>query len=454
VSDRRSLPVAVRIAALATTVLAFALLVGGVLFSRALQNTTRQSLDESAQERLSALTALVEQDRIPQQLPESRDSLLFAQVVGPTGKIVGYTRNVSDMQAMVDTEILTGATTSLAVTEGQVDDANCRIFTKVVSTLRGDYKLLVAVPQRVTNDLQHTFQRQLTAVGPLVLALAAIALYLMARRALRPVDRLRSDVDGITATDLAKRVHTPGTNDEVGRLARTMNALLQRLQLSSERQTRFVSDASHELRTPLATSRTRLEVALRRPETNDWPLIGRELLKDNVRMSRLVDDLLFLAKSDNDANGHRRPFHEVDVDEVIHEVVDGLRLTSPIPISTAAVSAGRVLGDSDQIARVVTNLVDNAVRYARSAVSVSLQTHDDRVTLTIADDGPGIAPSERSRVFERFGRTDEARSRTDGGAGLGLAIVKEIVTAHSGSITIDEHYTPGTSMRIVFPAVN
>ncbi len=454
-STRKSLPVALRLTLLATTVLAIALLIGGTLFSRALKTSSNRQLELSARERVASLVRLVESDSIPKKLPAPRDSPLFAQVIGPDQHVAGATSNVSDMEAMVATPAIETVNESIESGRAIIDKAECRYFREMATNAKGTYQVIVAAPMRVSNQLQSTFQSQLTAIGPILLGVAALALYMLARRALAPVDRMRADVESISATDLTKRVRTPGANDEVGRLGHTMNALLARLQSASEKQARFVSDASHELRTPLATSRTRLEVALHRENATDWPTVGRNLLKDNLRMGRLVDELLILATSDGTTP---KNFREVDLDEVLQDVVSGLRLTSQIPISTANVSAGRIKGDPDQLTRVFTNLLDNAVRYAKTAVSISLQHMTDAkgvgtVVVRVIDDGPGVEPSERERIFERFTRSDEARTRTDGGAGLGLAIVREIVRAHNGTVGIEDSTNPGTAVVVKFPAV-
>jgi signal transduction histidine kinase len=455
-NTRRSLPVALRLTLLATAVLAIALLIGGTLFSRALKTSSNRQLELSARERVASLVRLVESDTVPKRLPAPRDSPLFAQVIGPDQHVAGATSNVSDMEAMVVSPARQTINESLEVGKAIIDKAECRYFREMATNSKGTYEVIVAAPMRVSNQLQTTFQSQLIAIGPLLLGAAALALYFLARRALAPVDRMRADVESISATDLTKRVRTPGANDEVGRLAHTMNALLGRLQSASEKQARFVSDASHELRTPLATSRTRLEVALHRETAADWPTVGRNLLKDNLRMGRLVDELLILATSDGSTP---KPFREVDLDEILQDVVASIRLTSPIPISTANVSAGRIMGDPDQLTRVFTNLLDNAVRYATSTVSFSLQHANDAtgngtVVVRVIDDGPGVDPAERERIFERFTRSDESRTRADGGAGLGLSIVREIVRAHNGTVTVEDSPNPGTVVVVRFPAVS
>jgi signal transduction histidine kinase len=319
----------------------------------------------------------------------------------------------------------------------------------------GTYYVLVATPMRQSDEMQATLQRQLLAVTPAVLAGAALLFYLLARRALRPVDLLRREVDAMSADDLTKRVSAPATIDEVGRLGRTMNGLLDRIQRFSDRQGRFVSDASHELRTPLATSRTRLEVGLLRTGETDWPSTARLLLKENERMSRLVEDLLLLARTGASTPD---PFRTVDLDEIVLEAAATARLGSSVKITVSEVSAGRVFGNPDQLRRIATNLLDNAVRYAETEVRLTLGTvttvNGEETVLRVIDDGPGIAEADRQRVFERFSRLDTDRSRGSGGSGLGLSIVAELVGTHNGSVSADGFESRGTAITVRFPTAS
>jgi signal transduction histidine kinase len=454
------LGVAARLTLGASFVLAVALFVGGALFSSALSNTNRGQLAEAGRERVNALVSIIEQGAVPATLPAPRDSLLFAQVIGVEGKIVGSTQNVSDMELIAPKSTWEFAGTSIAISKATVDKAGCELFVRSVPVTQaapgrpiGTYYVLVATPVRQSEEMQAALQRQLIAATPAVLVGAALLFYVLARRALRPVDLLRREVDALSADDLSKRVSSPPTLDEVGRLGRTMNRLLDRIQRFHDRQGRFVSDASHELRTPLATSRTRLEVGLLRPSETDWPATARSLLQENERMSRLVNDLLLLART---GEGAPEPFRTVDLDEIVLEAASTARLGAAVKISVSEVSAGRVLGNPDQLRRVVTNLLDNALRYAETEVRLALSTvkgpNGDETVLRVIDDGPGIAEADRIRVFERFSRLDDDRGRGSGGSGLGLSIVAELVGTHSGSVTADGVDPHGTLVTVRFPS--
>ena len=243
--------------------------------------------------------------------------------------------------------------------------------------------------------------------------------------------------------DLAERVPVPVARDEVGRLAETMNGMIARLESAQKVQRRFVADASHELRSPLATIGAGLELL----QDSD-PGTVRTLRGETERLGRLVDDLLLLARADERGLQPRRD--EVDLDELVEAerarpYEDGVRTevrTEPV----------RVVGDRGQLVRVLRNLVDNAHRHAGAQVVVTLGRDGDQAALDVADDGPGVPADDRSRIFERFVRLDDARARADGGSGLGLAIVAEVVAAHDGKVWVEENPGGGALFRVRLPA--
>jgi signal transduction histidine kinase len=286
----------------------------------------------------------------------------------------------------------------------------------------------------------------LIGVPILVFLVGALAWYL-AGRALRPVELIRAEAAAITGSTIHRRVPEPETDDEVGKLARTMNAMLDRLERSSDRQRQFVSDASHELRSPVTVIRAQLEVALRRGDDVDWPAVAERVLAEDERLEQTITELLELARVDE--NSDPSAFEEVDLDEIVLEEVSRVR---GVGVDVSRVSAGRVLGKAQQLARVVHNLLDNARRHANRAVAVSLEEHDDVVELHVDDDGPGIAPEDRDRVFERFTRLDEGRARDAGGMGLGLALVKATVERHGGTVEVEEAPIGGARFVVRLPA--
>jgi signal transduction histidine kinase len=258
-------------------------------------------------------------------------------------------------------------------------------------------------------------------------------------------------VDAISAAALHRRVPDPPGQDEIGRLAATMNRMLARLEEAQAKERQFVSDASHELRSPVATIRQHVEVALAHPAGASAGELAEVVLAEDLRLERLVDDLLFLARADE--RRQRLVRRLVDLDDVVLEEATRLRATTGVRIDTGEVSAGRVVGDASQLRRLVRNLLDNATRHARSTVRLGLATTDEgTVGLTVEDDGPGIPPEQRQRVFERFVRLDEARAREAGGSGLGLAIVAEVAETHGGAVTAGDSSLGGARFEVRLPA--
>jgi signal transduction histidine kinase len=280
------------------------------------------------------------------------------------------------------------------------------------------------------------------AFGVPVSALAlAVLVWWAVGRALLPVEQLRAQVDRITASRLDEEVDEPTGAAEIARLARTMNAMLTRLRLSAEQQRRFVADAAHELRSPLARMRAELEIDAAHPGSADPAATASSVLAETVGLQRLIDDLLLLARGDAGVTGRSAP---VDLDDVVARAVrsrDDARIVVP------DLTPAQVLGDVDQLERLVANLLDNAIRHARERIVVGLAAGDDAAELTVTDDGAGIPAVDADRVFERFTRLDDARTRDDGGVGLGLAIARDIAGRHGGSLTVDSG--PGRGARFV-----
>ncbi|WP_443606312.1 sensor histidine kinase [Actinomadura barringtoniae] len=253
----------------------------------------------------------------------------------------------------------------------------------------------------------------------------------------------------ITASrDLGRRVPVPRSRDEVADLAGTTNQTLAALEESVERQRRFVADASHELRSPLASLRTQLEVAAAHPELLDLPGV----IDDAVRLQQLTTDLLLLARLDA---GERAADTTVVLAELLEEELESRAESDRVPArSVVEASAGtvRVRGGRSHLRRVLGNLLDNAQRHASGEVTVTLRAAGDRVVLAVADDGSGVPPGDRERIFERFVRLDQARDRDEGGAGLGLAIARDVVQAHGGTLTVREAAGGGASFEVRLPA--
>ncbi|MEE1810034.1 sensor histidine kinase [Streptomyces sp. BE133] len=282
---------------------------------------------------------------------------------------------------------------------------------------------------------------------PVLLLVVAGVTWLVTRRALRPVEGIRREMAAITASeDLSRRVPEPGSRDEIARLARTTNETLTALEASVDRQRRFVADASHELRSPIASLRTQLEVGAAHPELLDVP----GAVADTVRLQALAADLLLLARLDA---GERPGRTTLDLGALIHEEVSQ-RTGDRIPVAVSVPDSGgfEVAGSRGQLARVIGNLLDNAERHAERAVAVSLRAERGGVVVAVTDDGTGVPPDERERIFERFVRLDDARTRDEGGAGLGLAIARDVAARHGGRLTVDGAPEGGARFELWLPS--
>lgn len=311
------------------------------------------------------------------------------------------------------------------------------------------YKIVVTRSLEVVRESSQIVIGLLVIAIPLLLMVVGIVTWRVVGRSLAPVDAIRSEVETISAEELNRRVPVPPSKDEISRLAMMMNQMLERLEEAQLRQRRFVSDASHELRSPVASIRQHSEVVIAHPDNASAQELARVVLAEDLRMQRLVEDLLLLARMDENKSEGRRDV--LDLDDVVFEEVYRVRQVSDKSIDTSRVSAGRVLGDRKQLSRLTGNILDNAVRHARHSVSVALAEDDGEVVFRVDDDGSGVPQEERGRIFERFVRLQEARDRDSGGAGLGLAIVAEVTNVHGGTARILESHMGGASFEIRLP---
>jgi len=288
----------------------------------------------------------------------------------------------------------------------------------------------------------------LLAGVPLLMALTGLVTWWLVGRALCSVELIRTQVERIGASRLSERVPVPGGRDEIAHLASTMNAMLTRLETSHSTQRRFVADASHELRSPLATLAASLEVGQADQSEQTWRDLMPILQAETQRMRHLVDDLLLLSKVDDRG---LPVFHaDVDLDDLVDQESRRLRGLGQVRVTTRATPT-RVAGDEHKLAQVIRNLADNAVRAARAEVRLSVQADDGGALITVEDDGPGIPVQDRHRVFDRFVRLDESRSRESGGSGLGLSIAHEIVRAHGGELAVGDSDLGGARLTARLP---
>ncbi|MGC2167976.1 MAG: ATP-binding protein [Acidimicrobiales bacterium] len=266
---------------------------------------------------------------------------------------------------------------------------------------------------------------------PLLLLMSGGLIWLGIGLALAPVEDIRRRVDAIAAEDLTQRVPVTGGDDEIARMARTVNEMLDRLESASRFQQEFVSNASHELRSPLTTLLATTERATGDPEHTNWAEVAEVVVREGRRLDGIIGDLFWLAR--HDENHLDVEISEVDFDDLLYEEASRVRSMSELSVDTSAVAPTRVLGDLTMLRRMIRNVVDNAMRYAQKELRFNSHYEGDEVVIWVSDDGDGINVADSARFFERFTRADSARSRRSGGTGLGLAIVSEIALRHGGS---------------------
>ena len=370
-------------------------------------------------------------------------------VIDPTEEFVQVLR---DGEIVAASENVQGLAPLASPSSGEHIRLNDVPFTNapfiVAAAAHGDLTAIVGRNIDDEVDARNTVRKALLLGGPLLLAVVGAVTWRIVGRALRPVEDIRGEVERISARELDRRVPNVPGDDEIARLAATMNHMLDRLQTSQERQRRLVSDASHELRSPVAAIRQHAEVAGRHPEAMRVDELATAVLDETDRLQGLLEDLLVLARLDE---GGGSAAAEVDLDDIVLREAARLRQMTTIVVDTSGVAAGRVYGSVAALERVVRNLTENAARYARERIAVGLAQADGCVIITVEDDGPGVAPPDRERVFERFVRLDESRGRGTGGAGLGLAIVREVAASHGGKATLGESPLGGLRVEVRLP---
>lgn len=427
--------VRVRTAAAALSVVAVALIVGAAGMFVLLYRSLEGSIEQSARLQASEIGALVRRGTVPSPLPGAPYQV---QVVAAGGRIVAASSGETEVPVFANPSIAHGTVAVQVLSRlpfGAVD-----LFQRegpyivVRQSVRSPQGWVTVEVMASLDTLREVLARlaQVLGVGlPLLALLVGAMAWVLAGKALRPVEEMRREVADITASDLHRRVAEPPSADEIARLASTMNAMLDRLERAATRQRRFVSDASHELRTPLTVLQAQLEVALAHPD-GAWPAVAWEALEEAQQMGRLVEDLLVLARADEAPAP--APLVAVDLDDLVLAEGHRLRAQRGLIVDEHGVGAARVMGRPDQLRRVVRNLCDNASQWAHGVVRLELRTREGWAELVVSDDGPGIPPDQRDRIFERFARVEESRSKSSGGTGLGLAIVRELVVAHGGSV--------------------
>jgi signal transduction histidine kinase len=448
-SPRPRLParsVRVRITAAATLVVGVAITVAGWALVHAVERSLEQSVGDRAKQQIAYVSSQLAAGTPPAQVatePAAGIVQVFegGQLVGPNGPSTSW-------QLVASPGVAGAGVEKVEIPVGVGGQAGVAVPFDVrydTVTVNGDRLTVVAASSLAEVERSIDALKGSLVVGlPFVVLLVAIVAWFVVGRALRPVEAIRAEVEEISASTMHRRVPEPGGRDEVDRLARTMNAMLDRLEDGATRQRRFVADASHELRSPIAAMRTQLEVAQRHPDQADWQGVAASVLAEEQRLEGLVTDLLALALDDE---GAPPPGAVVDVADVVAEEAARVRR---VPVTVDAEQA-RVRGDRGALQSRVAHLIDNAARHARTQVTVTTRVDEGRAVLTVDDDGAGIAPDDRERVFERFTRLDEGRTRDKGGAGLGLAVVRAIAHRHGGEVHAEAAPTGGARLTVSLP---
>ncbi|MFF2195473.1 ATP-binding protein [Streptomyces sp. NPDC058157] len=450
---RRLRPVTVRARATAgaVAVVAVALAVASVALLGLLRAGMLRNAERDAEEQAVAVAQLAAGGRLD-RMRAPLHGADFVQVVNARGRVLRATPNLAGLPALGPAAGAQGPGTVFHTWRIRPlgGEHRQRVVQVTTQTPDGLVSVYVGTSLRDVDAADDTTTAALVVGGPLLLALVALVTWRVTGRALRPVEAIRAEVAEISDRDLHRRVPVPPTGDEVARLARTMNTTLDRLESSGIRQRQFIADASHELRSPLTVLRTQLEVALAVRDPELWPELISGALEDTDRLERLCSDLLLLARIDA-----AQPAASVrlDLGALVRDAVDA-RLGDRVPVRVRAAEGVVVEGSELWLTRVVTNLLDNAQRFAAGRVELVLRTSGPpevrTALLEVRDDGPGIPSADRERVFERFTRLDDARSRDHGGAGLGLAIARDLAAHHGGTLTA-EPSTAGARLVLRLP---
>lgn len=427
--------VRVRATAAATLAVAIFLAVGAVAFAVLQRHQLENAVTDAARQQADDLARQIATATPSGALSTSEDDQSLVQIVDAEGSVVASSPSVDGEQPIlmvrpdVDTT-QTRVTDSLPIGEGN----NFVVVARGARTPDGPVTILVAEDLELVGESTSIVVGLLIVGCPVVLIAVGGTSYWLVGRALAPVEQIRRRVASIHGTStVPDLVPVPDTHDEISRLAETMNAMLDRLHSASASQRQFVADASHELRSPLATIRAAHEIAALHPNAQDWNEAGREVLGELDRVDRLVADMLLLARADE--RGIPINLEEVDLDDLLHREANRLRRLHGLTITLNAPPV-RAVADRHQLARAVRNLTENAARHCLSRVELRLSETDGFATIEVIDDGPGIPPADRERVFDRFVRLDQSRARTQGGTGLGLPIAREIARSLGGSLDL------------------
>ncbi|WP_254716742.1 HAMP domain-containing sensor histidine kinase [Actinomadura sp. WMMB 499] len=421
-----------RVTVTATVVVGLLLVAGVLTFYFGLRSASTAQLHERGSHVINELVVYVRTTDPRGSLPIRDPDFAMLQVVTPEGEVLAQTdamRGRGPFEVPAPSEP-GRARTYITTMSGVPSDVY--IVVERVMTPNGPRIVYAGSSIPIYSSNRVFFMVALVAVVVLGTVLAGSIVALAVRRALRPVRRMSAELARISGGDQGL-VTVPKQQDEVAELAQSVNLTLYRLEDVLSRQRAFVADVSHELRSPITGLHAQLEVALQAPEDEDWPAVARAALAEADRLQGIVSDLLILARLGSGVPADRV---RVDLGALVRE--EAARRPRRAALEIDAEEGVLVRVAPDQIARVLTNLLDNAERHARSWVRVTVAADGAEAVLEVLDDGAGIAREDRGRVFHRFLRLEEGRRRDRGGTGLGLPISRDIADAHGGTLVIAE----------------
>jgi signal transduction histidine kinase len=451
---RRSLRL--RLTIVATGVLALGLTVGVLGLSALFARARTADLDTQIQTEASTLHALVSSDQLTQPLPVPPGSPVLAQVVDSAGTVLASTPSAGRVLPIAPPAELASLSGRGPTSADETGFGAGQLRLLVESATLSGTPVHVVVAASVA-DLESTLgqlRRVVLVVTPLVVLAAGLAAWYALGAALRPVDEMAAAAQELGAADDPTRpertLPVPPTDDELARLAVTLNDMLERLRASARQQRDFAADAAHELRTPLTTLLAGLDVARSGGAGTDWDAASATAVEQARRLTAIIDDLLLLARTDADRLVRA---DRVDVGALVAEVAAAASDGDAVPVLVHVPDAPlEVAGDQAALERTMRNLLDNGRRHATSGVVVDVRREGTHVVVTVADDGRGVPDDELDAIFTRFHRVDAARSRTDGGTGLGLAIVRGVARSHGGDAVAGRGPDGGLSVRVTLDA--
>ena len=413
-----------------------ALIMGGLAFFGALTYSVNRTMDNEALASAQEVAAMVDENRLPSPIPVSGAHVV--QVVDAQQRVVGGSVTADRLTPLLrPNELATALGGEAVLLDGVRVGTSEPLRVRAIPAGSADapVSVIIGLPFGDVLATRTALRNALLITFPLLLAALAAIAWRVIGWTLQPVEQLRAGAEQISRTGRIRgsawgeRLPVPTAADEIRALAVTLNEMLDRLADAQERQRSFVADAAHELRSPLASIQAQLEVAGR---LGDGGTLPSDLMPDVKRLTGLVEDLLLLARADADTKPPAR-LTRVDARELLADAT-GSYAGARVPVALVANKPVMIMVEAGELHRAVGNLVDNAVRYARTQVEVAARVDEGSAVISVSDDGPGIAREDRERVFERFTRLDDARGRNSGGAGLGLAIVRELVIRAGGTV--------------------